>query len=313
MLAAVLLSACRAPAIPGVERNTATPAPTDTRVAAGAQETLELFYDNYLSYPANALARRAYRDHPSLAPYLHPDWISEVDAILAGFEMGGYDPFLCAQALPIDLQIEPLETRSDRARYVLQGDFGGSSGPPFQVELTVGDSGWQITSIVCNPPGQPMPAAPPETSQEPTNQQMSSGWNSFRSEEYRFQLEYPFDWTPYINPVQDSSGRDPIEAYLVFQGPQGLEPIALVIIEGGLDGFRLVFPDPIRSEADDRFGKPVQVELHAAGETYYLIQDSPVGQPLVALRVIHREGPIPGELIPIIEAMLSSFVYLRPG
>lgn len=84
MLAAVLLSACRAPAIPGVERNTATPAPTDTRVAAGAQETLELFYDNYLSYPANALARRVYRDHPSLAPYLHPDWILEVDETLAG-------------------------------------------------------------------------------------------------------------------------------------------------------------------------------------------------------------------------------------
>ncbi|MFP3853423.1 MAG: DUF3828 domain-containing protein [Anaerolineales bacterium] len=272
------------------------------------RETVEGFYENYLAFPANVMARRAYRDHPKLAPYLQAEWIEQVDEILEGFEFGGYDPFLCAQDIPHRLSILDISQKNTTARARLQAEFAsGSTAPAFEIQLEQANGTWLISNIVCTMDALAEPT--PFHDAAPVSPTPSPGWTSFYLEQLDLAFSHPSAWVPYYTPVQDPIGKDPILAYLIFHGPEQLEPLAWVLIEGGLDGFQLVFPEPVHSELTRKYGNTVQLEEQSWGETYYLMLEPPGGTPLAALRVIHREGPIPEEREGQIEVMLREFRY----
>jgi hypothetical protein len=119
------------------------------------------FYDWYFSYmgdPAcgemrNPVADGAYRDSKHLSPQL----VERVDGIVASFDRGGYDPFLCAQDRPQHITVEPAYISGQHASVVVDTSFEGHL---FTVELESVDGQWRISNIVC---GIPEPLAPQET------------------------------------------------------------------------------------------------------------------------------------------------------
>ncbi|MGD2177241.1 MAG: hypothetical protein PVG71_05400, partial [Anaerolineae bacterium] len=73
-----------------------------------ATEVVQSFYDWYLGYPGHVMAEGAYRS----SEYLTGSFIEKVDEIVASFEGGGYDPFLCAQDVPGNLIVDDEVARS---------------------------------------------------------------------------------------------------------------------------------------------------------------------------------------------------------
>jgi hypothetical protein len=115
-----------------------------------AIEVVQSFYDWYLSYPGNVVAEGAYRS----SEHLTEPFIEKVDEIVASFERGGYDPFLCAQDIPGDLLVGDEVTRSgDAATIVVQKVW--NPGTEYEstndavVELQMMDGEWKISDIVC--------------------------------------------------------------------------------------------------------------------------------------------------------------------
>jgi hypothetical protein len=79
-------------------------------------EVVASFYTWHLG-AGNVLASKAYRsnDHLSAA------FVRKVDAIVASFSRGGYDPFLCAQDIPRDMRLDPAQISGDEARVGVHG------------------------------------------------------------------------------------------------------------------------------------------------------------------------------------------------
>ena len=75
----------------------------------------------------NVLVSKAYRsnDHLSAA------FVRKVDEIIASFSRGGYDPFLCAQDIPRDMRLDPVQIRGNEARVGVHGIWN----PGTQYEL----------------------------------------------------------------------------------------------------------------------------------------------------------------------------------
>lgn len=93
------------------------------------------------------LGSGAYHD----SAYVSSDFAAEVDATVAGFEGGGYDPFLCAQDVPSELVVDGAIYTTSGARAAAHSSFANHA---FVVELEPGgDDGWQITNVIC--PGTP--------------------------------------------------------------------------------------------------------------------------------------------------------------
>jgi hypothetical protein len=101
----LLLSAC-APAAPLASEA----APLDPPEAV-----VESFYKGYLTYEGNQLVDGAYRTNP----HLDPAFVQKVDQIIASFDKGGYDPFLCAQDIPAAIQVEGAEHTEDKATVIV--------------------------------------------------------------------------------------------------------------------------------------------------------------------------------------------------
>lgn len=115
-----------------------------------AVETVESFYDWYLSYPGNVAAEGAYRS----SEYLTLSFVEKVDEILASFDRGGYDPFLCAQDIPGHLVVGDEVARSgDVATIVVYEVWnpGMESEVTHEVvvELEMTDGEWKISNILC--------------------------------------------------------------------------------------------------------------------------------------------------------------------
>jgi hypothetical protein len=86
------------------------------------------------------------------SPYLTPTFIAEVDEIIAGFDRGGYDPFLCAQDVPTELFVDGTIYTSAGARVALHSSFGKQHALVVMLE-PAGEDTWRIGDIVC--PGTP--------------------------------------------------------------------------------------------------------------------------------------------------------------
>lgn len=119
------------------------------------QAVVETFYAEWRETVRAAMAEGgesplrggAYHD----SPFVAPAFAEEVDAIVAGFEGGEYDPFLCAQDIPNELVVDGAIYTTSGARVALHSSFANHA---FVVELAqADDEGWQITGVVC--PGTP--------------------------------------------------------------------------------------------------------------------------------------------------------------
>lgn len=122
--------------------------------APAAPETPEgvtaAFYDWYLAHigdPAsddfrNPMVDKAYHD----APYLTESFVGYVDELLAGFQGGGYDPFLCAQAIPTHVTPELAFVRGETASVVVFSSFPNQR---VTVDLRPEGDSWVITNITC--------------------------------------------------------------------------------------------------------------------------------------------------------------------
>lgn len=143
---------------------TAVPVPTTTEEP---EEVVQLFFDWYLAYAetGNPLVAKAYHD----SPYLTGDLVSQVDEIIASFEGGGYDPFLCAQDIPGAIEaVSSWEARQEggdgeAAVNVSQIWNPGSefeSTRDMMVYLVTVDGRWLINEIVCPLPEEAYPQTP---------------------------------------------------------------------------------------------------------------------------------------------------------
>jgi hypothetical protein len=122
----------------------------DIRCGAGshkpldARETAQAFYDLYLQVAEqrNPLANGLYRD----LPFLAPEFVQQVDEILAGFERGGYDPFLCAQDVPSEVLAQAATVDGDTATVTMSTSFEGHG---FTVDLRAVDGQWLVAGVNC--------------------------------------------------------------------------------------------------------------------------------------------------------------------
>jgi hypothetical protein len=112
-------------------------------------DVVESFYDWYLSYPGNVVTDGAYRS----SEYLTEEFVEKVDAVVASFDQGGYDPFLCAQDIPGDLFADEAMVSGDEAAVVVHQVW--NVGTEYEVahdvvvELQMVDGAWTIADIVC--------------------------------------------------------------------------------------------------------------------------------------------------------------------
>ena len=130
--ASILLSGCGAATRPSAAA-AATPA-----------EVVENFYGWYLEYSekANPLADKVYRS----SEYLSEGFVEEVDALIASFDRGGYDPFLCAQDVPTSVTVGEAEVAGGEAIVPVETAFVGHG---FSVVLQDVEGRWLITAVIC--------------------------------------------------------------------------------------------------------------------------------------------------------------------
>jgi hypothetical protein len=122
----------------------------DPPEAATPEEVVAAFYDWYLGYSGPAdeppqrspLADKAYHD----SVYLAPAFVEQVDATIASFDQGGYDPILCAQDIPRDLAVESVAVEGDEATATMRSEMLGYG---FSVKLEQIDGQWLIVDTEC--------------------------------------------------------------------------------------------------------------------------------------------------------------------
>lgn len=111
----------------------------------------QAFYDWYLAYVGdresgelrNPLVDQAYHDNPLLTPA----FIATVDEIIAGFDRGGYDPFLLAQDIPGDMFATWATITGDAARVTVLRNWGPPSMDAIFAHLVRAGDVWLIDNI----------------------------------------------------------------------------------------------------------------------------------------------------------------------
>lgn len=105
------------------------------------EQVVQTFYNWYIHYPGNPLADKAFY---GFGMYLTQDLIEETVEIVAGFEMGGYDPILLAQDLPTDITVQEAEVRGDDATVRVDTSWDGHA---LTLRLVRDGSLWKIDGI----------------------------------------------------------------------------------------------------------------------------------------------------------------------
>lgn len=132
---------------------TVAPAAVERTGAATPEEAARSYYEWYLEYTRpddeggfkNPLVDEAYAS----SPYLTVELTERVADIVASFEGGGYDPFLCAQDVPTAFTVGPAEVAGDEARLTVYTTFVGHA---FDVSLVEEDGGWLLDEVSCTNP-----------------------------------------------------------------------------------------------------------------------------------------------------------------
>lgn len=115
-------------------------------------ETVDAFYTWYVGYiqpgseqMRNPLADRAYRE----SPYLSESMIKRVDALLESLKKemgGGFDPFLLAQDIPQEIEVQP----GAQADTVIARMCFGESWNELKVSLVEQGGRWLIEDVSRN-------------------------------------------------------------------------------------------------------------------------------------------------------------------
>ncbi len=119
-----------------------------TQAKMGPTQVTQAYYDWYLSYLGdratgelhNPLVDGAYKD----SPYLSPAFMAEVEQTVAGFDKGGFDPFLCAQDIPTSVTAGEAVIEGSEATVPVQTSFEGHT---FTARLALMEGQWKITGI----------------------------------------------------------------------------------------------------------------------------------------------------------------------
>jgi len=116
------------------------------------------FYAPYAAFRAdpaaecpNMLGSKSYRDNEDLSA----GFIQKVDEIIASFDKGGYDPFLCAQDIPGEFRFDAAQVSDDgqTARVVMHEVWNPNTEyenvHDVAVELALVDGAWKISDVIC--------------------------------------------------------------------------------------------------------------------------------------------------------------------
>ena len=232
---------------------------------------VEGFYGWYLWYArkaGNPLADGAYRS----SEYLSEAFVQQVDEIIASFDKGGYDPFLCAQDVPESFTLVEAAVSGDQASVVVQTSFEGHA---FTVELSEADGRWAISDVVCAEPGagDQAPAGAP-LEEGPRGEVDVADWQVFENAEYGFRLRYPTDWTyeelpPVPEGMEVPEGMKALKRVLVF-APQGWDgvapPLNVEVTEGTEEEFGWMYAPPSSTEDVEIGGRPVVKAVEDLGQ-----------------------------------------------
>ena len=309
-----LLPGCRADPF-------AVPSPAATRTPtppppADAESALATFYDRYLSYPGNALARRAYRNNENLRPFLTDDFVKEVDAALelVGEQGGAYDPFVCAQDIPTSLDYQVLVSKDTTASVLVQRYFYGTAAANnMVVDLTRSAGHWQIEDVSCSGGlSAPLPEEALSVTPAPTPSDVDlvyGAWEPFTSTTYGFSMRHPAVWDAYEVPNDSGYAADPVDGYVEFTSSAGPVPVGLVISTAPLEEWRAVFPAPEAPTVMTFGSTEAQLEEQFGSELYYVITHPQDATRRVALRVVAGGDISPGALAEVVATMLRSFRF----
>jgi hypothetical protein len=127
-----------------------SPAPAMSLAQGSPEEAVETFYRWYVDYPGNALVDGAYRS----SEHLTDEFVQEVDEIIASFDKGGYDPFLCAQDIPGDLVVGEAMVSGEMASVLVTEIWNPGTQYESTRDLTVVlrmvNGEWRIADITCS-------------------------------------------------------------------------------------------------------------------------------------------------------------------
>ncbi len=112
------------------------------------EKTVEMFYENWINYQkfGNPITDRIYRQTELASQGL----INRLDHTIDSFgEYGGFDPVLCAQDIPEEIDFNLVGKDSLKAIVEVNQNFYGMPKKTL-VELSKTNNQWKIDNIVCN-------------------------------------------------------------------------------------------------------------------------------------------------------------------
>lgn len=234
------------------------------------EQVVEGFYDWYLGYIGdpvsgqmrNPLVDGAYRS----SEYLTEAFIQQVEDLLASFDKGGYDPFLCAQDIPRSFSVDAPAVSGQEAVVILRELWNPGTqyerAQDVRVALRMVDGVWKIDGIACI-----------DASVEVSSEQMAD-WQVFADQEYGFQFRYPADWAyedvpPVPAGMEVPDGLKALRRVLLF-APRGWDgvapPLHIQVTEGTEEEFGRLFVPATSSEQVEVNGYPVIKEIEGLGE-----------------------------------------------
>jgi hypothetical protein len=108
------------------------------------EEVVESFYNWLIEYPGNPRVDGAFKN----SPFLSESYIQKVDEDikLSVNQLGGADPFFCAQDIPDKVYVNSAEIDNGRASVRLTTSFVNHR---LLIELNLIDGEWKIVKINC--------------------------------------------------------------------------------------------------------------------------------------------------------------------
>jgi len=319
--AVVWLATCLLPAamllLPACSPTTPTPGPSSPTPAVleDPEVVVQSFYENYLLYPGNPLTTRAFAENPTLRRHLTAELVQHIDSTLAGMDRGGYDPFLCAQAVPDAVAVELVQLDETTAEVLVSRFLGQADDPaPVSVGLERSLSGeWLIGTVTCFRTGGEVAtlteAAAADYAVLPSSGNLLSDADWFVYSPFGFRIAFPAEWQFQLLDVEMRPG-DPVVGYAHFFSEAGTVPLALVFINGDDASFRAFFPEPEGGGEELLVsGMAAQIEETVPGEFYYFLSSPLDPGWRVALRLIDRNGDLDPGWRDMVEAMLASAAW----
>lgn len=108
------------------------------------EQAAKQFFADWIGYEGNPLSDR----HYAASGLASQEFVDKVDAIVAGFDKGGFDPILCAQDFPEEIKFTNLALEGDKASVAIEKIYSGNSRMA-EVHLVRQASKWLVDDIIC--------------------------------------------------------------------------------------------------------------------------------------------------------------------